>query len=376
MLRRKFVGLLLASLLGAVIPLSAYADEGQDGRIVLTDSLAVEMAQGFVETMYAPEELTAQDPILLSDDRGQAIGYIVGFYDADGPHGYIVFDNTQASLISEYVVEDGVLNPFVDYNDLSRSVPMALSASDTVVVKTAPYTYAVASTSSGKAIDNYGNDVPSGMVAPALARKIERSPGGGSWNDVFVYYDSNRFTLQENKWITPFIGRSEAQIRDASGGYYACAVTALIDCAEYYDPNFSSISINSHYWGLSNATETTYDGYNGGTSPTREGPGFVSYMGSRGVNVSTIFRSRPSYNDFKSHLDGWNMCLFGGQIIYPDGMSHGHAMSVQGYMVFKPNGVNESIYTLGVHDGWNTYARNLNYWYSTYKSFEGVFFWG
>lgn len=375
MFRRKFIGLLLAVAFGALLPLSAYADEEQ-GQILLTDSLACEMAQGFVDTMYTDEALTAQNPVILSNEEGQAIGYIVSFFDADGPHGYIVFDNTKSSLISEYVVDDGVLNPFVNYNDLTRSVPMALSDEESVVVKTAPYTYAVASLSTDDAVDNYGNDVPSEMVAPALTKKMEKTPSGGSWNDVFVDYNSNYYTLQENKWITPFIGRSETQIRNATGGYYACAVTALIDCAEYYDPNFSSTSIGDHFWGISNATETTYDGYGGGTNPIKEGPGFVSYMASRGVSVSTIFRDRPSYSDFKAHLNGWNMCLFGGQIIYPNGDRIGHAMSVQGYMVFKPNGVNESIYTLGVHDGWNTYARNLNYWYSTYDYFDGVYFWG
>lgn len=376
MIRRRFVALALVALLGSLIPLSAHADETQNDLTVLTDSLAVEMAQGFAETMYAEESLTAQNPVILSDDQGQAIGYIVSFFDADGPHGYIVFDNTQPSLISEYVIEEGVLNPFINYNDLSHSAPRALASDDSVIVKTAPFTYAIADASSGKAIDNYGNNVPSDMVAPALAKKSERSPSGGNWNDVFVYYDSTSYTLLENKWITPFIGRSETQIRNATGGYYACAVTALIDCAEFYDPNFFSTSINDHYWGISNATETFYEGYNGGTYPTMEGPGFVNYMKSRGIDVSYILRGRAPYSDFKSHLDGWNMCLFGAQIIYPDGSSVGHAMSVQGYMIFKPNGINEPIYTLGVHDGWNTYARNLNYWYTTFDNFEGVFFWG
>lgn len=375
MFRRKFIGLLLVVAFGTLFPLSAYADE-KPGQIILTDSLACEMAQGFADTMYAGEALTAQNPVVLSNDEGQAIGYIVSFFDADGPHGYIVFDNTQSSLISEYVIDDGVLNPFVNYNDLTRSVPMALSDDECVVVKTAPYTYAVASLSTDETVDNYGNDVLSEMVAPALAKKMKRSPDGGSWNDVFVDYNSSQYTLQENKWITPFIGRSETQIRNATGGYYACAVTALIDCAEFYDPNFASTSIADHFWGISNATETSYDGFNGGTTPTKEGPGFVNYMASRGITVSTIYRQRPSYGDFKSHLDGWNMCLFGGQIIYPNNRRVGHAMSVQGYMVFKPNGINESIYTLGVHDGWNTYARNLNYWYSTYDYFEGVYLWG
>lgn len=376
MFRRKFIGLCLAATLGALIPFSAYADEGQGDQIILTDSLATEMAQGFAETMYAEESLTAQDPVVLSNDEGQAIGYIVSFYDTEGPHGYIVFDNTQPSLIAEYVIEAGVLNPFIDYNNLFHSVPMALSDDESIIVKTAPYTYAVASIASDKVVDNYGNDVPSDMVAPALARKLARNSGGGNWNSVFVDYNPTIYTLQENKWVTPFIGRSTQQTRDASGGYYACAVAALMDCAEYYDPNFSSTSLNSHYWGISNATDTVYDGMDGGTFPTNEGPGFVNYMASRGVNVSTVFRERPSFGDFKGHLNGWNMCLFGGTIIYPNNKPVGHAMSVQGYMVFKPNGINESIYTLGVHDGWNTFARNLNYWYSTYDFFDAVFFWG
>lgn len=374
MLRRKFIGLALATVIGALLPCTAFAAENEAEHIVLTDELAVEMAQGFADTMYSSDGLIAKEPVIFCNESGEAIGYIVSFFNETGPNGYIIFDNTDKSLISEYVVEDGVLNPFVNYNALTRSVPFAMTSENSAIVKTDMATYAAVDVETGEAVDNYGKNVNLDLDEIANNTNV-RSVDPSTWNDIFIDYNSTYYTLLENKWVTPFLGRSQTQITNATGGTYACVVTALIDCAEYYDPNFGNQSLKDTFFGIWNHTNSYYDENGAGTTTfSNMGPGFSSYMSSRGVSVGQWSKASPSWSDYKSTLNNWNMAIFGCGINKNGNGRVGHGMSVQGYMVFKPNGINEPIYTLGVHDGWNTYARNLSFYFTRYTDTYGAFF--
>lgn len=377
MKRRSFLGLALAVVLCIALPMTAYAaDDQAQGPIKLTDDLAVEMAQGLANTMYTDEGLTAHDPVIFINDNGQALGYIVSFLKGDRPNGYIIFDSTDPSLISEIVVEDGVVNPFVDYNNLTRSAPVSLSSAETVVVKTDPLTYAATDITTGEGITSYGQDVVIETIPESVPPASTRTPNPSAWNDIFIYFDISKYTLEENKWVTPFIGKERTSDAIWSVcGNYACGPVALLDLAEYYDPNFPSSSWGYVFSDLYTATNSYQIGNSGYTYIYDMGPGFVSYMQGRGVNLSTWYNRNSTWDNFRSAVNNWEMSVFQCAIIDQNtGQRSGHFMSVQGYMRFRPQGVNESIYTLGVHDGWHGYARNVNLYFTRWTDTGGVFF--
>ena len=92
--------------------------------------------------------------------------------------------------------------------------------------------------------------------------------------------------------------------------------------------------------------------------------------------MQTYGNNNPSWMQYKVNADEWNMSLFCAGINSAiNGTREGHAMSVQGYAILEPLGVlNESIRVLGVHDGWNNYARYVNYDFPNYTDTYGAFF--
>ena len=56
----------------------------------------------FAKGAYTELSLSAANPIKLYESTGKAIGYIVNYYYNSTPYGYVIFDTTGSSLISEY----------------------------------------------------------------------------------------------------------------------------------------------------------------------------------------------------------------------------------------------------------------------------------
>ena len=224
---RKSIGIVCVLLLcfALSIPMIAFADESTaNDDVLLTEDLAVDIAQGFADSIYPNEGLVAGNPSLFINEEGIAIGYIVSYSSLDQPYGYIVLDSTQKELVSEYVIEKGVVNPFINENAPEHNALRALSSDDNVIVKTSPVTYAIVSESTGFGQDNYGESVELNVSKP-----VTRNSSPNGWNDIFISYSSSSYDMLENYWATPFLGRTTQQIRNASNGWYACAVSALVD---------------------------------------------------------------------------------------------------------------------------------------------------
>lgn len=376
-LLNTFFGAAICAL-SLLVPHLAYASEPINSTDD-TEAIATQIAQAFSDTINSPNELLAKDPLLFFNESGEPEGYIVSYYKEEEPFGYIVLDSSNDTLISEYVFEKGILNPFVDYSNLMKSAPTYFQANNSnIVVKTNPYTYALVNSSTGESVNNYG-ETEAPFTSTAMQRTTTQSARPSNWRDVFVQYTESSFKINDSQWVTPFLGRSQDEIMNATGGVYACAIVALIDCAEYYDPSFYSDSLGTTFWRLWNYTESYYDSNNsaqGYTNNNKPCSGFKQYMSTRGQTMQTYEQSSPTWMQYKVNADSWNMSLFcAGIIDAATGKRSGHTMSVQGYALLEPIGVlNEEIKVLGVHDGWNTYARYLNFYFSNYTDTYGVFF--
>ena len=287
--------LCLVLILSIMVPGLALANESESDKVSFTPELAIQLAQDFADSVFPNKHLTADTPLLFFDENGEALGYIVSYTKEDTPYGYIIYDTSDPSLLSEYVVEEGISNPFVNENRLNVATSRIMSSNESVIVKVGSFAYAAINPETEEAITNYGDSI---TINSNTLQSIEkhnaktystRSNDPVVWNDIFVEIDTGKYNIYNSKFVTPFLGRdrSESTIESVTGGKYACAVVALIDCAEYYDPNFSSKNLSDIYWGISNATNTTYSGNQGSTTNANMGSGFTSYMKSQGVTLQS-----------------------------------------------------------------------------------------
>lgn len=379
-MKKKIYLLFALSLcIALLIPSFAFAEESANTKRVFTPELATEFAQDFVDSTYPSEKITAHNPTIVFDENAQPIGYIVEFNKDGKPNGYIIYDTTNPSLLSEFVVDSGIVNPFINNENLNALTAETFSSDETAVVKTQPYSYTAVNLETESTVTNYGEDAPLEKdLIDELTEKnadfLSRSNNPVTWDDIFVIIDTGKYSIASSKIVTPFLGRNRDTdtIREAAEGRYACAVVALIDCAEYYDPNFHSQSLSSTYDAISNATNTEYDSTGqGSTSNASMGSGFTSYMSNRGIQLSYSSKANPTWNDYYSSVNSWNMSTFNCHL---PNQGLGHAMSVQGYMILDPLPTGNIVYTLCVHDGWTTAARYVNFNFSEYTRKYGVFF--
>lgn len=158
------------------------ADESNDNTLVeMTGQIAIEMAERFADAINPNAGLTADNPIKFYDENGQAIGYIVNFYNGDEPNGYVIFDNTGNSLISEYSFEPGSQNPYETI--VNKSEISTYSTAENKVYKVAPSTYGIIDSSTDMIINNSGESLSTETLSlnnNANARTTYK------WDDVFI----------------------------------------------------------------------------------------------------------------------------------------------------------------------------------------------
>ena len=363
-----------------LVPGIAFAEENEKDLIEFTPDLAIETAQDFADSIFPNENLIASDPTIFTDLNGKAIGYIINFEKNSRPYGYIIFDSTDPSLISEFVVEDEVVNPFIDNENPNIKTSRALSSDSTAIVKTDLFTYTAINLETKANVNNYGESIDMeqntlGGFESSNNSNNSRSVNPAEWDDIFINIVPGDYTTISNKWVTPFIGNSEAEIKNATGGKYACAVVALMDCAAYYDPNYSNQNLSATYWTIATATQTTHDSSGqGSTLNSKIGSGFAQYMANRNVSIAHYSKNNPTWNDYVNSINSWNMPVFCAGLLDQNGTRSGHAMSVQGYRNVQSVSSGSYIHTLGVHDGWNKFARYVNIDFANYYDTYGVFF--
>lgn len=351
-------------------PLPAFAGdetEKQTQPICFTPEMATTYAKEFAVSMTGKSDLMPSTPIKLRDRSGKAIGYIVDYHCPDGsPSGYIVFDNSDDSLISEYSFEYGSSSPYshaLSFSSRSEEVD------NFEAVKISPFQYAAFNPISQLGIDSAGKSIDIPETYGLLRTD--------SWNDIFLgNVGDSRYSVITQNNIPEFIAVTSSQVEEQTQRY-ACGVSALLHCAIFYLPG--QIPYNSFaneyrmLWTLSKTyTDHIENGITYGmTNYVDLGPALQQFLNSRGVIVGTDWKSFPTFSQYKTAIDSGNVAIYGCHINTPEGLK-GHIMSVEGYAVLK-NSSGKSFNTLLVADGWGANARylNLNYGYSIA---QGVFF--
>lgn len=375
---KRFLSLLIVAtmIILSVLPVSASETSLDDSKVEVTEELAISMAEKFAVAFYPDGIVTANNPMKFYDKTGQAIGYIVNYYIKDVPCGYVIFDNTQSSLISEYSFGVNTKNPY----EIISEIDSALINKEYVegkIYKIAPFTYGVVD-NAGDVKTNYGETLP---ATDAISESSGKDPV--SWDKVFfdisdIYED---YDLIATNYIQQFISFNETYIENTTG-HYACAVSALLACAAYYGAiNWNNIA--GDYMDIWNATNTEVTELNldrnvvyGSTSTPNIGPGFVNYCASRGVSVNqNTQKILLGYSFFTDCINSGNMAVVCCGIIKSDTNQYsGHAMAVEGYATVVGRETGKTVHTLMVFDGWGDEVRYLNFDYENWESISGVAF--
>lgn len=155
----------------------AFANENTENssKTEFTEDLAIEMGERFICSMEPSKNIVAYNPIKFYDESGQAIGYIVNFYNDDMPYGYVIFDTTSSDLITEYSLGFKFKNPYESICDNLENDITNYSGdlSSEKIYKLSSFTYGIQD-SSGKMQTNYGSslDAPTTLIQKKPEVKI------------------------------------------------------------------------------------------------------------------------------------------------------------------------------------------------------------
>ena len=372
---KRFVSFLLITMLTISLSIPVLAKEvPTNEKIKVTDEIAIQMAENFAKGAYTELSLSAANPIKLYESTGKAIGYIVNYYYNSTPYGYVIFDTTDSSLISEYSFGPNAKSP---YDIIASSTQSTYSLNNAPLIKTAPFTYGLVDESNGTLTNNYGETE---SINPSTYSINSDGKDPSSWSDVFLEIQTiyENYNLVTTNHLDEFLAFSEDYIEDQTA-HYACAISALYACAAYYGAlNYADVS--GDYLGLWEATGTSVSSTSNGitygiTDVYNVGPGFVSFCADKGVTVSQNTVDNPSYRFFTNCIDGGNMAVVHcGIIDEDDSKRSGHSMAVQGYATIQSKSSGNQLHTLMVFDGWNEYVRYLNLYFGNWTDLRGTTF--
>lgn len=358
-------------LMITIIPVSAEETLPKDeSKTLITEEIIINMAENFAKEINPLENISAANPIKLYDMNGQAIGYVVNYYKDDMPYGYIIFDNSNSDLISEYSFGEASLNPYstiVQKNNVST-----YSTEEPFLYKTAPFTYALYDASSEKLIDNYGYsqnvDVSTFSNKPA------------EWEDVI--FDTSEinssYSIISTNHLDDFYAFGETYIEDLTG-HYACLVSALYTCGSFFGVLDYS-DVKGDYLQLWEDTKTEFDhednGITYGSTNIFDGAsGFEKFCRRKGKNISTYTTDTVTYNFFTTAIDkGKISVVHAGIFSASDQERSGHSMAVEGYASLSEKNSGKDVDMLMIFDGWNEYIRYLNFDFNGWMDLRGTNF--
>lgn len=376
--RREAIALVGSAIGCAAIRIpAAYGEEPQEDAVLLTESMAYEKSVDFAQSMVPDMMLTPSAITKIYDMSCQAIGYIVNYSDPNGgASGYVVFDNSHESLVSEFSFDKGALSPY-DATRINIAGLHSKSAGDFRAVKTAPFEYAVIDADSGEFFDKNGSTISEGSLEIA---SIFSAPSTGSWDDVFLCsMGDTRYTVVSQRNLPEFVAIDESWV-EREAGRYACGVSAMLNCAAILlGASFSWSDIGNEYIDLWNLSETFVTSVSGGISYgstyiDKYGPALQSYCSSRGKSIGYSRVTSPSFSQFSNAINRGDPAIFSTSINLSSGES-GHAMTVEGYATLKlASGISDNLYSLIVCDGWQSNARHLNYYYTGFNYTHGTFY--
>lgn len=342
--------------------------------VKLTNDLVIQMAERFAAAVNPDLKLSADNPIKFYDESGQAIGYIVNYYYNALPYGYVIFDTTNSSIISEYSICENAKNPYEVITEQSVSLYKSNNYEDSKLYKISPFTYGIIN-SEGNIVNNYGETTSDSIEIQSGNRSVKPS----SWDDVFISIQAvyEDYTLVSTNHLEQFISFNQEYIKNTTK-HYACAVSASLACAAYYQAvNYSNIS--EDYMGLWAASGTNTSRVASGitygeTNPNNIGPGLVEFCNGKGIYIMEFTRNSPQYSVFTDCIDSGNIAIMSCAILSSDNEKEGHAMAVEGYAALKANNSGKNVRTLMVFDGWGDNVRYLNYDFNNWVRTGGITF--
>lgn len=374
--QKRIVSLILVLILAVLSVVQSFAaDETNDTTLVkMTDQIAIEMAERFAGSINPDANLTADNPIKFYDENGQAIGYIVNFYNGNEPNGYVIFDNTGNSLISEYSFEPDSKNPYETI--VSKSTISTYSIATNKVYKIAPFTYGIIDSSTNTVVNNYGDS----LNFETLSLNTSSARTTYEWDDVFItiqqLYEDYQLIITNH--LSEFIGFSKDTFVENTG-YYACGVTALYHCAAFYGAlDFNDMSGDyKELWNLSGTkvSEVNSNYTLGGTPVGNLGPALVEFCEKRDIQIKYKHDETPSYSFFTNCIDDGNIAIFSFVIPYDNSTgTAGHGVTVEGYATLLSKNTGDLVGALMVSDGWSGSLRYLNFHFDGYINKIGTRF--
>lgn len=368
--------LFLMTIFMSITPVSA-ADTTEESLVKVTESVAINMAKDFAEDIAPGLDLEPQKPVKIYDANGKAIGYNIDYICNSVPYGYVIFDFSLDDILSEYSIMEEAISPYrvaLQY-DPEIAVLSLDEELDMKIYKLDMLTYGVSVDRSSQVRTNTGETVNIDDKSP----KTRSTPS--SWDDIFIESQAirNNYTITKTNYLDEYFTLSEPFVEQATG-HYACAVSAMAICADYYMA-LDYGNFKTDYMALWDASFTTTSEVRngityGGTWGGFVGPALTSFCKNRGIVLEFSFNESPTYSYFCSCIDRSDIGIIYCAITTSEGKQW-HAMAVEGYATLKnKNSASQTqIQTLIVFDGWGTTMRNLNFDFNAYGGMQGnVFF--
>lgn len=378
-IKRSFLSILLSVSLALLFFLPSYAASSSTKTYIkFSPELASTTAENFALNLGGKFHAISTTKIYTKND--QAIGYIVNLQDDNNNTGYVVFDNTQDSLISEFSFKNSTkcgLN--------SASSPYTLSSSNSSTTSSLPsYKKSSFPTDSTKMykIGPFTYEAKKSNPSSNTYRLFSSGKPTSKWNDVFVSVKTiyENYNLVKTNHLADFYTLTEDTVEEVTK-HYACAVSASYICGSYYGANLGAIDesiLKKDYMDIWSKTKTTVHHISlgityGQTALDDITPGINSYLKSKNISARGTYVNSPSYSKFTNTIDSKNIAMIHCGINTDKGRD-GHSMAVEGYCTISKKSDNSQIHTLMACDGWYAAVRYINLDYAYWTDYEGTFF--
>jgi hypothetical protein len=351
----------------------AFADESQSEGTLLTRDKAIELADQFAQSASGIDGIVVYDSRNIFDTSGECVGALVS-YSANGePAGYLVIDKNAEGAIGSFSFSNGSTGPFESVTE-NFGKSSLLSAEEGRLVQLNPMTYCVAYDSKGWGVTTEGELLKldsEGIESPEEAGVSARM----SWFDCFIDVKQLMVRIDAERKYGPFKAINQFYTMTTTKSY-ACAVTAMFECSLAYGTSVEN-ELTSHYsylWQLSGTSAYGNDSITGATLGSTRGdkigPTFTKFAADHGRKISYVFKSLPSFQDFKDVINRGDVAIYNGMLT--DGNQH--AMAVEGWAELSVPGAGISYQTLFVANGYDIQGSFFNMYHSSIKSDSAVLF--
>lgn len=278
------------------------------------------------------------------------------------------------SLFAQWSFEEGCLSPLE--RGSFYNARMLSNEDDIKLIKIAPFTYSYVDTQSRELFSMDGENITNQFNGSSI---LDDTPTAyGAFDPIFIDAFGPDYRITSIGFIPcDAVCFTQSEVISQTGKY-ACAVSAMLNCAPWYVSSFDWDNLAPAYnelWSLSSSfVVNSSNGFlEGNTLNSNIAPAFKQYCASKGVSITYNAGSNPKWALFKGAVDGGNMGIFSVGI--NSGSNRlGHTMTVEGYaMLERTSGISDYIYTLVVADGWYD-MQNVNFYYTKYADTYGIAF--